>query len=84
MEALEGAGVDYLSEPLTENLHVTGRLTCWLQADVPDFDIEARLYEFGDGPAILVCDDRRRARHAASPRTSYTVANRANRPPTAG
>jgi putative CocE/NonD family hydrolase len=68
LEQIDGDGLIYLTTPLRTDLQITGRckLICQLEADVPDFDLEARLYLLTEDSAILLASDWVRARYASS------------------
>jgi putative CocE/NonD family hydrolase len=64
-----GNGVIYHSEPLPENVEVTGfvRVSAWMSLDVPDTDFKVSLYEvLGDGSSVLLAEDQKRARYRES------------------
>jgi putative CocE/NonD family hydrolase len=64
-----GNGVIYHSEPLTEDVELTGfvRLSVWMSLDVPDTDFKVSLYEvLADGSSVLLAEDQKRARYRES------------------
>jgi putative CocE/NonD family hydrolase len=66
---LYGSGLVYHSEPLVEDIDVTGipRLVVWLGMDVPDTDFQAMIYEIRrDGTSVLLSSDVLRARYRES------------------
>ncbi|MBV8099060.1 MAG: CocE/NonD family hydrolase [Verrucomicrobia bacterium] len=67
--SINGDGLIYQSDPLPEELCVTGfpTLSLWLSMDVPDTDVEVNLYEvLPDGVAINIWSDVVRARYRES------------------
>lgn len=66
VEALNGDGLVFDSEPLGENTEITGcpDLELHLSVDTPDVDVRVRLYEMcSDGQAIKLTEDYMRLRH---------------------
>ena len=67
--SINGDGLIYQSDPLPEELCVTGfpTLSLWLSLDVPDTDVAVNLYEvLPDGVAINIWSDVVRARFRES------------------
>jgi uncharacterized protein len=67
--SINGDGLIYQTDPLPEELCVTGfpTLSLWLSMDVPDTDVAVNLYEvLPDGVAINIWSDVVRARYRES------------------
>ena len=66
---LNGNGVIYHSQPLSEDTEVTGYLkfVAWISMDVPDTDFQVSVYELlRDGTSVLLTSDAMRARYRES------------------
>jgi putative CocE/NonD family hydrolase len=73
---LFGNGLVYHSEPLPDELEITGylRFVAWISLDVPDTDFAVSVYEIkSDGSAILLAEDAMRARYRQSLREEKLV-----------
>lgn len=65
----------FTSDPLTEDLEVTGRLTAkvWFSSDCEDTDVVVKLSDvYPDGRSILIADGIRRLQHANPQRQSWS------------
>jgi uncharacterized protein len=74
--SINGDGLIYQSDPMSEEISVTGfpTLSLWLSMDVPDTDIAVNLYEvLPDGVAINIWSDVIRARYRESERVAKLV-----------
>lgn len=69
---LFGAGLVYETEPLPEDVTISGRprAELWFAIDAPDTDIELQLYQItSDGVSIRLAQDQLRVRYRDSSRT---------------
>jgi uncharacterized protein len=73
---LGGSGLIYHSEPLAEDIEITGYLkfVAWIAMDVPDTDFEVTVYEIMcDGTGILLARDLGQARYRESDRKEKLI-----------